>query len=147
MMENSETVFSHKKNSPDTSKGPSNVDSVDSVDTPPLSEEEQDALLEASGNCLVNRNFQWPWLCTPFPDSMMPPVSHQVSMIKLDPHRLYIETGEPIGITYTGRGQVDTRLPGIDPTQNRGTQSNSVCDSEFEDIDLSSEQSTPSTVY
>merc|ERR1711895_217833 len=40
--------------------------SVDSVGNHPLSREDQDDLLEASGNCIVNRNFQWPWLSTPF---------------------------------------------------------------------------------
>ena len=68
-----------------------------------------------------------------------------VSMIKLDPNRIYSqEMGAPIGIQHTGRGQVDTDLPGI---HNGGTQSDSICDSQFEEISLSSGQSTPSTIY
>ena len=31
-----------------------------------LSEEEENKRLESSGNCLVNRTFQWGWLNTPF---------------------------------------------------------------------------------
>ena len=103
------------------------ANTVVSVDNPPLSGKDQDDMLEATGNCLVNRNFQWPWLTTPFPDSMLPPVSNHVSMLKLDPFRIYNrETGEPIGVNHsTGRGPND---------------------SEFEDIELSSGSSTPSTV-
>ena len=70
-----------------TSNGAVSVDSVDSVDSVgnhPLSREDQDDLLEASGNCLVNRNFQWPRLTTPFPDTLLPPVSNHVSMLKHD---------------------------------------------------------------
>ena len=124
-----------------------NVDSVDSVGNHPLSREDQDDLLEASGNCIVNRNFQWPWLSTPFPDTLLPPVSHHVSMLKLDPFRIYDrETGEPIGIGLshsTGPSQVDTALPGVDTVQYSGTQSQS----DFESINLSTRESTPTTVY
>ena len=104
------------------------ANTVVNVDNPPLSGKDQDDMLEATGNCLVNRNFQWPWLTTPFPDSMLPPVSNHVSMLKLDPFRIYNrETGEPIGVNHsTGRGPSD---------------------SEFEDIELSTGPSTPSTLY
>ena len=131
-----------------TSNGTVSVDSVDSVDSVgnhPLSREDQDDLLEASGNCIVNRNFQWPWLTTPFPDTLLPPVSHHVSMLKLDPFRIYDrETGEQIGLSHsTGPSQVDTALPGVDTVQYSGTQSQS----DFESINLSTRESTPTTVY
>ena len=128
-----------------TSNGADSVDKVDSVDSVGNHPQDPDDLLEATGNCLVNRNFQWPWLTTPFPDTLLPPVSNHVSMLKLDPFRIYDrETGEPIGIGIShssGPSQVDTALPGVDTVQYSGTQS------DFEDIELSTGASTPTTVY
>ena len=128
-----------------TSNGADSVDKVDSVDSVGNHPQDPDDLLEATGNCLVNRNFQWPWLTTPFPDTLLPPVSNHVSMLKLDPFRIYDrETGEPIGtgISHsTGSSQVDTALPGVDTAHCIGTQS------DFREIDLSTRSSTPTTIY
>ena len=52
-------------------------------------QEEQNQVLEATGTCLVNRNYIEPWNTTPFPDSFFPPINHNVSVIKLDPNHLY----------------------------------------------------------
>ena len=52
-----------------------------SVLTTSLSEEEEIWNLESSGNCVVNRSFQWGWIHTPLPNSMYPPVSNTVTMI------------------------------------------------------------------
>ena len=82
------------------------------MNNPPSQEEDSDEKLEASGNCLVNRNYVPPWLSTPFPDSHVSHVSH-VSLIKIDPFRIYNrDTGELLGIRHstdtTDRPQVDT---------------------------------------
>ena len=81
-IERSENLSSHEKEIKEISKEINNdPPAEDTMDTPsketvnvddPPSQEDQDDLLEASGNCLMNKNFQWPWLTTPFPDSMLP---------------------------------------------------------------------------
>ena len=71
----------------------------------PFYQEDQNQLLEASGTCLVNRNYIEPWLQTPFPDSFIPPINHHVSMIKMDPYHLY---NSPIGIQHSTVTQVVT---------------------------------------
>ena len=115
-----------------------NVNKVDSVDSHP---QDPDDLLEATGNCLVNRNFQWPWLTTPFPETLLPPVSNHVSMLKLDPFRIIDKkTGELIGTGTshsTGSSQVDTA--GVDIAH--------CTQSDFREIDLSTRSSTPTTIY
>ena len=69
----------------------------------PSYQEQQNQALEASGTCLVNRNYIEPWNTTPFPDSFFPPINHNVSMIKLDPYRLY---NSPIKIQHSTVTQV-----------------------------------------
>ena len=79
-------------------------------------------------------------MCTPLPDSLLPPVSNKVTMIPLDQTRIYSETGAAIGIQHTGRGQVDTNLlPGNGELTQYG--------SDFEEVSLNSGELTPSTVY
>ena len=105
-----------------------------------MSEEEENKRLESSGNCLVNRTFQWGWLNTPLPNSLYPPVSNTVTMIPSDQARIYSETGAAIGIQHTRREQVDTNsLPGNGELNQPG--------SDFEEVSLNSGESTPSTVY
>ena len=123
-------TVTHKDNNQDVATMDHTVLNV--TDTS-LSEEEENKRLESSGNCVVNRSFQWGWIHTPLPNSMYPPVSNTVTMIPSENAKIYSETGAVIG----RREQVDTdSLPGLNqPGSN------------FHEISLNSGETTPSTIY
>ena len=102
-----------------------------------ISEEEENRRLESSGLCLVNRSCQWGWIHTPLTPSMYPPVAKTVTLIPSESANIYSEKGAVIG----RREQVDTDSLLTDSLQPG---------SDFEEISLNSQEttpSTPSTVY
>ena len=156
-----ETEISHSQK--EKMKGPTNQEETietsssqeETKESPPSqeetvndhpSQEDLDKQLQASGLCLVNRNYVPPWLTTPFPDSYIPQVSHHVSLIEKDLFYLYDqETGEMIGIRHSSdtpsQTQVETGVTGQSKQDDvtRDTAS-------FKDIRLNP-GSSRSTVY